>query len=99
MANLWRSERLVYRGIDPEDDDFLSELNADSEAFANMSPIIPGNEALIRLCREDSLSQRFDSPAKQADRHQIPRMAHLRPADHGCDHLSASSNSPITQRE
>ena len=56
MANLWRSERLVYRGIDPEDDDFLSELNADSEAFANMSPAIPGTAQKTHLDFENSLT-------------------------------------------
>ncbi|KAF1824738.1 acyl-CoA N-acyltransferase [Dissoconium aciculare CBS 342.82] len=41
-ATIWRSERLVFKGLEPEDDDFLYEMRSDSEGFINSAPFLPG---------------------------------------------------------
>ncbi|KAF2168981.1 hypothetical protein M409DRAFT_52959 [Zasmidium cellare ATCC 36951] len=41
MADLWSSTRLIYRGVDNEDEAFLADLSADAEAFLNVAPLLP----------------------------------------------------------
>jgi RimJ/RimL family protein N-acetyltransferase len=41
MSQPWRSERLIYRAIETDDDPFLAALGADGEAFMNAAPFIP----------------------------------------------------------
>lgn len=42
MADLWSSARLVYRGIDDEDEDTLALLSGDPISFLNVAPTLPG---------------------------------------------------------
>ncbi|KAK3047932.1 hypothetical protein LTR09_010757 [Extremus antarcticus] len=41
MSNPWRSERLIYRSIEVEDEPFISLISNDAEAFMNGAPVIP----------------------------------------------------------
>lgn len=45
-TDLWSSARLIYRGVDTEDEDFLADLSADADAFLNVAPLLPGNNIL-----------------------------------------------------
>lgn len=40
-SHAWRSQRLVFKGIEPEDDDFLFEMRTDSEACLNSGAFLP----------------------------------------------------------
>lgn len=42
MADLWSSARLLYRGLDVEDEDFLHILEGDPLSFVNVAPVLPG---------------------------------------------------------
>lgn len=42
MADLWSSARLIYRGVDDEDEPFLGRLSGDPIAFLNIAPHLPG---------------------------------------------------------
>ena len=41
MTGPWRSERLLYRAVEPEDEAFLSTVSTDPEAFMNSAPYLP----------------------------------------------------------
>jgi RimJ/RimL family protein N-acetyltransferase len=41
MSRPWRSDRLIYRAIETDDEPFLAALGADGEAFMNAAPFIP----------------------------------------------------------
>ncbi|KAK4499994.1 hypothetical protein PRZ48_008180 [Zasmidium cellare] len=41
MVDLWSSDRLIYHGVDDEDEAFLADLSADPEAFLNSAPLLP----------------------------------------------------------
>lgn len=42
MADLWSSARLIYRGVDDEDEEFLGRLSGDPVSFLNVAPHVPG---------------------------------------------------------
>ncbi|KAK5173882.1 uncharacterized protein LTR77_002563 [Saxophila tyrrhenica] len=41
MTHPWRSDRLIYRAVEVEDEPFLSSLSNDGESFMNAAPFIP----------------------------------------------------------
>lgn len=41
MSSPWRSERLLYRAVETDDEPFLSSLSNDAEAYINAAPFIP----------------------------------------------------------
>ena len=41
MANLWKSDRLIYRAIEDDDEPFISSLSADPEAYLQQMPFLP----------------------------------------------------------
>ncbi|KAF2767058.1 acyl-CoA N-acyltransferase, partial [Teratosphaeria nubilosa] len=51
MANVWRSERLVYRAIEAEDEPFLSSIQADPESWLNGTPRLPVPQGKARAKR------------------------------------------------
>ncbi|WPG98998.1 putative gnat family protein [Acrodontium crateriforme] len=63
MADVWRSDRLVYRALDsPNDEKFVKVLQSDSEGFTNATaqlPVPQGNahaKALIELLQQELLA-------------------------------------------
>ena len=42
MADVWSSARLIYRGLELEDEAFLHSMSVDAESFINAAPFIPG---------------------------------------------------------
>ncbi|KAF2172406.1 hypothetical protein M409DRAFT_17639 [Zasmidium cellare ATCC 36951] len=61
MADLWSSARLIYRGVDDEDEEFLGRLSSDPIAFLNIAPHVPsprGKKTAARL-REQLQSPDF----------------------------------------
>lgn len=40
-ATVWKSERLVYRGVEPEDDPVLYKISNNPESFMNSAPFLP----------------------------------------------------------
>lgn len=41
MLGPWRSERLLYRAVEPEDEPFLTTISTDPEGFMNAAPFLP----------------------------------------------------------
>ena len=41
MTGPWRSERLLYRAVETEDEGFLTTISTDAEAFVNAAPFLP----------------------------------------------------------
>lgn len=41
MAGAWKSQNLIYRAVEDEDEEFLTTLAVDSEAFMNAAPFLP----------------------------------------------------------
>lgn len=41
MPGPWRSERLIYRAVEPEDEPFLNTVSSDPDAFMNAAPFMP----------------------------------------------------------
>ena len=41
MSEIWRSERLIYRAVEKDDESLLETLGSDAAAFTNATPFLP----------------------------------------------------------